>query len=315
MELVKPFALKKGDGVGIVAPSLYIIDEKAFDTGIRTLKELGFEVEVGKTVRSKYRNTTAPPEVRAGEMMDFFKDSRIKAIISLIGGDTASQLMKYLDYETIRKNPKIFSGMSDIGHLHLAFLSLSGMVSIYGPDLIYGFGSDKDSPAAKYNIDLFLKCCTQKQPLGKIPALTQWECWRPGKAQGRLVGGYLGAVTSLYHTKYWPSPGKTILFWETLETQPHDIARQLTIAEATGIFENVTGMVVGKLVGCEEKDYADSLPDIREIVLEITRDYDIPIIAGADFGHDITDMPMPEGILAGIDAEALSIELLEPVVR
>jgi len=205
--------------------------------------------------------------------------------------------------------------MSDIGHLNLAFLARAGMVSIYGPDLTFGFGADKNELATKYNLNLFMKCCTLKEPLGKIPACTQWECWRPGKARGRLVGGYLGAITHLYLTSYWPAFGETILFWEALETQPHEIERQFTIAEAEGFFNNVTGMVIGKLVNCEEMDYKGSLPDIREIILEITEEYGFPIIANTDFGHSGIFMPMPEGILAQMDAEALSIELIESIVK
>jgi muramoyltetrapeptide carboxypeptidase len=315
MELVKPYALQTGDRIGIVAPSMHIVDEQAVENGIATLQELGFGVELGPTVRSKYRNSTAVPEDRAREIMNFFIDPETKAIICLIGGDTASQILKLLDYKTIRSNPKIFSGMSDIGHLNLAFLAKAGTVSIYGPDLTFGFGADKNEPATKYNLNLFMKCCTLKEPLGKIPAFTQWECWRTGKARGRLLGGYLGAVTGLYRTSYWPLLDNIILFWEAFGTQPHVIERQFAIAEADGFFDNVTGMVIGKLVGCEEKDYKGELPDIREIILERTKDYDFPIIANADFGHSGVFMPMPEGILAEIDAEALSIELIEPPVK
>jgi len=315
MELVKPYALQLGDRIGIVAPSMHIIDENAVENGIATLEELGFAVELGPTVRSKYRNTTAVPEDRAREIMDFFIDPETKAIICLIGGDTASQILKLLDYKTIRNNPKIFSGMSDIGHLNLAFLSRANMVSIYGPDLTFGFGADRNYPGKRYNIDFFLKCCMGIEPPGKMPAFTQWECWRPGKARGRLIGGYLGAITSLYRTRYWPSMENSILFWEALWTQPHEIERQFTIAEAEGIFDTVAGMVVGKLVGCEEKDYEGLLPDIRELILEITKDYGFPIIANADFGHAGVFMPMPEGILTEMDAEQLSIELIEPVVK
>ena len=189
------------------------------------------------------------------------------------------------------------------------------MVSLYGLDLLYGFGVDKDNPAPKYNIDLFIKCCTQKESLGKIPAYTQWECWRSGQATGRLVGGYLQAVSGLFQTKYWPLLREVIFFCETLETQPHAIERQLTIIEANGFFDNVTGMIIGKLVDCEEKEYMGLLSDLKEIVLDITRNYNFPVIANADFGHDITNMPMPVGLLAQIDAKDVTIELIEPMVR
>lgn len=314
MELVKPPALQTGDKIGIVAPSMHIIDEQAVSNGIATLQGLGFRVEMGPTVHSKYRNSTAVAEDRAREIMRFFTDPDTNAIICLIGGDTATQLLKLLDYEMIRNNPKLFSGMSDIGHLSLALLSRANLVTIYGPDLNFGFGYP-DNPAARYNIDLFLKCCTQPEPPGKMPAFTQWECWRSGKARGRLIGGYFGAISLLYRTSYWPPAEENILFWEAFQTQPHEIERQFTIAEAEGMFEKVTGMVVGKLVGCEEKDYEGMLPDIKEILLEITREYGFPIIGNTDFGHSGLFMPMPEGILAEIDAEQLSIELVEPVVR
>ena len=315
MEIVKPAALKPGDKIGIVAPAMAINNDQAVENGISTLERLGFRVVLGPTVRSRYRNTTAPAGVRAAEIMQFFENPEISAIISLIGGDTSAQVLKLLDYDIIRRNPKIFSGMSDIGHLHLAFLARANLTALYGPDLTYGFGAPDSDPAKKYNLDLFLRCCTQKEPLGRIPAFTQWECWRPGQASGHLIGGYLGAVTGLFRTQFWPSIEKDILFWETLETQPHEIERQMVIAEAAGLFNKVAGMVIGKLVDCDEKDYPGLLPDIRDIVLEITRDYRIPIIAGADFGHDITDMPMPEGIPARMDAAALTLELLEPMVK
>ena len=314
MNIVKPFALLKGDKIGIVAPSMHITDERAVKNGIETLQRLGFKVEIGATVYSKYRNTTATPADRAKEIMGFFEDDKIKAIICLVGGDATSQILKLLDYNKINAHPKIFSGMSDIGHLNLAFLAGANMVSLYGLDLLYGFGAAKDDPVTKYNIDLFIKCCTMKEPLGKIPAYTKWNCWRAGKARGRLVGGYLQATTGLFQTMYWPSLKEVIFFWETLESQPHDIERQLTIMEASGFFNNVTGMIIGKLVNCEEQEYVGLLPDLKETVLDITRNYNFPIIADADFGHDITNMPMPEGILAQMDAANLSIELIEPMV-
>ncbi|MEE8353858.1 MAG: LD-carboxypeptidase [Dehalococcoidales bacterium] len=314
MAIAKPRALRTGDKIAITAPSMHIVDEEAVRRGVDRLQGLGFRVQMGATVRSKYRNTTAPPEERAQEIADFFADPEVGAIVCLIGGDTAPQLLRLLDYKTIGENPKIFTGMSDICHLHLAFLSRANVMSLHGPDLTFGFGGDSDDAATRYNIDLFMKCCTQKEALGVLPAHTQWECWRPGRAQGRLVGGFLGAVTGLYGTRYWPSFERVILFWEAAWMQPHLIERELTIAEADGFFDNVAGMVIGKLVDCEEREYAGLLPGVREIVLEITKRHGFPIVANADFGHDLTNMPLPEGLLAGMDAEDLSLELMEPMV-
>ncbi len=80
-------------------------------------------------------------------------------------------------------------------------------------------------------------------------------------------------------------------------------------------YVTVAGMVVGKLVDCEEKDHQGRLPDVRTLILEITKNYGFPIIGSADFGHNAMFMPMPEGILAEIDSKQLSIELIETVVK
>ena len=231
MELVKPYALQPGDRIGIVAPSMHIIDENAVENGIAILEELGFAVELGPTVRSKYRNTTAVPEDRAGEIMHYFTDPATKAIVCLIGGDAASQILKLLDYETIRNNPKIFSGMSDIGHLNLAFLARAHMVSIYGPDLTFGFGANKDDPATRYNIDLFIKCCTRSEPLGKIPAFTQLEDYRHCSTHRRPI--YIQTrtmTTSVTGTSgYFGTSETRVLVERNICTNPWDLKPRVRV--------------------------------------------------------------------------------------
>ena len=66
MELAKPLALRTGDKIGIVAPSMHSISDEAVQNGVATLREMGFSVETGPTVHSKYRNTIAVAEDRGG---------------------------------------------------------------------------------------------------------------------------------------------------------------------------------------------------------------------------------------------------------
>jgi muramoyltetrapeptide carboxypeptidase len=314
MKIVKPRALKYGDKIGIVAPSMHVIDEDAVQRGIKKLEDLKFVVECGDKVFQKYRNTTAFPKERAIEIMTFFERKDIKGIICLIGGDSVAQLLSLIDYNTIKDNPKVFCGMSDITHLHLAFLTRANMMSLHGPDLTFGFGASGNEEALKYNIDLFMRCCTSPSAIGLLPAFEIWECWRPGVAEGNLLGGWIGAVTGLSCTKYWPAMDNIILFWEAIDKEPHEIERSFEILKANNFFDRVNGMIIGKLVDCEEKAYKGLMPSIREVILEITESYDIPIIANVDFGHDLTNMPIPLGMSCRIDADACSIEFLESFV-
>lgn len=43
--------------------------------------------------------------------MQAFADPSSKAIISCIGGDDTVRLLPYIDFDTIRANPKIFMGI------------------------------------------------------------------------------------------------------------------------------------------------------------------------------------------------------------
>jgi muramoyltetrapeptide carboxypeptidase len=314
MTIIRPKALKEGDKIGIVAPSMHVIDEDAVQQGIKKIKDLNFDVEYGENVFQKYRNTTATPKERAKEVMDFFERRDIKGIVCLIGGDSVVQLLRLIDYRIIRDNPKVFCGMSDITHLHLAFLTRANMMSLHGPDLTFGFGASENKDALNYNVDLFMRCCTVQNAIGKMPAFGEWECWRPGFAEGRLVGGWIGAVAGLAGTKYWPSIDNIILFWEAFGKEPHDIERTFELLKANDFFDKVRGMIVGKLVECEEKTYENLMPSIKELVLEITSNYNIPIIGNVDFGHDLTNMPIPLGMLSRIDSNSSIIEFLEPYV-
>lgn len=315
MDFVLPRALKRADTIGIVAPSMHIVDEHSVTRGISFIEEMGFRVELGRTVRSRYGNTTGPAEMRADELNAFFERPDIAAIVCLIGGSTAAHLLNLIDYRVVQRCPKIFSGMSDITHLHLAFLSKARLFSLHGIDLTFGFGAPRDDPAFSYNTELFLKCCMSPEPLGEIPALTTWECWREGCAEGRLVGGFLSAISNLACSRYWPRLDPTLLFWETTNSDLDDLQIRLAGMEANGVFKNVTGMLVGKLLPFQDSETERLSSDIKGTVLEATRNYDFPIVANADFGHGSMNMPLPEGLLARMDAGSLRLELLEPMVR
>ena len=315
MNLTKPERLKQGDTIGIVAPSMYIHNEQAVDRGLSFLKELGFQVDIGPNVYSKYENTTAPAAKRAEEIMAMFERTDIKVILCLTGGGAASEVLDLLDYDVIHKHPTIFLGQSDITHFHLALTARAKMMTLHGLELIWGFGAEQDNPIFKYNVDLNMKCCCSTKPLGVVPHHTSWKCWRPGKAEGRLVGGLVGIVTNLAMGEYWPPFDKTILFWEAFGGNAGKICKRFAALEADGLFQNITGMVIGKIVDGDGKDDEALKTELRKQILEITKEYELPIIANADFGHNGSFMPLPEGILARIDVAELKLEYLEPMVK
>jgi len=315
MKLIKPFCLKKGQTIGIVAPCFFIEKEINAKKGIINLRNFGFKVKFGKTVFSKYRYTTGTIQDRAKDIMDMFTDPEIHAIICMDGGCTAIELLDKLDYNIISKNPKIFSGFSDITHLHLAFLAKSKMPTLHGLDIINGFGTNTKNKAYQFNTKLFLKCTTTNKPLGVLPSLTKWDVWRDGKAKGYLVGGWIDAILNLTNTDYFPNYNEVILFWEAMSCEPHRINMTLYALKNMGLLSKVKGMIIGKFTDCKEKEYFDCAPSLKEIVLEVTAPYKIPILANVDFGHNDQNISFPEGLFTKMDSTHKIIEITESMVR
>jgi len=191
MKILKPPRLKDGDIIGVVAPSHPVLPfQKMYLKGVANLKEFGFNVKEGKTVKLQHGGYMAGTDIQRAEDINYmFADKEVKAIICALGEQVAIRTLRHLDFDLAKANPKIFSGMSDITTFHVALLAKTGLIGLHQTDVVFGFGVDMDSKEAKYEMDLFLKITKNAEPLGLLPAFTRWEVWREGKTKGRLFGG------------------------------------------------------------------------------------------------------------------------------
>lgn len=82
-----------------------------------------------------------------------------------------------------------------------------------------------------------------------------------------------------------------------------------------GVFENITGMIIGRIHIDDYKVDAKNY-DLFDIVMDCTAGYNFPVIANMDFGHTLPMLTIPYGVKARITAnEHMQIfELLEPAV-
>src|SRR3989344_6417913 len=173
MDLIKPQILKKGDVIGIIAPSagLAAIMPHRLDNAVKFLESQGYKIKEFPCTRKINGWESAPAKERAREIMDAFLDKELKAIICTIGGNTANKTLKYLDFEKIKQNPKIFCGYSDISVLHYAILKKTGLVTFYGPCAMTQFG-EYPKPL-NYTINYFNKAVVE----GKIGTVSPSDLW------------------------------------------------------------------------------------------------------------------------------------------
>ena len=131
-----PEKLKVGDEIRIIAPSrsMAILGDDCINLATKRLEELGLKVTFAKHVKdfdSDYMCTNAKD--RAEDLNEAFRDKNVKAILTVIGGFNSNQILKYLDFEMIKNNPKILCGFSDITILLDAIYAKTGLVTYYGP--------------------------------------------------------------------------------------------------------------------------------------------------------------------------------------
>lgn len=267
--------------VGIVSPSFFIEKEDQYEKGISYLKALGLKLKFGACSGKKYFNTTGTPQERAYEINQMFADNQVDVIFASDGGCRAIEVLEYLDYKLIQSHPKPFCGFSDITHILLALYAKTNNVSIHGMDVLNGFGLN-GSFSFKANEELFWDTLNN---VNCYIDLQGAKVLKKGEGEGIAIGGWINAIQQLVNTEYFPRLPKMVLFWEAVDEEPNRINMMLHSLRLSGLFSNLSGMVIGELYNCDEKEYYDCIPRIEDIILDACVGYDFPILINAPFGH------------------------------
>ncbi|OGZ71287.1 MAG: hypothetical protein A2904_02170 [Candidatus Staskawiczbacteria bacterium RIFCSPLOWO2_01_FULL_33_9] len=267
--------------------------------------------------------------------MNAFTNEEIKAIICSIGGNTINKTLKYLDFEKIKENPKIFIGYSDISVLHYALNKKSSLSTFYGPCAMTQFG-EYPMPL-EYTLKYFNKAIVEGQ-IGVVKASERWtdeildwsqkkdlerarelkknkgfEWLRKGKSEGEIIGGCLPSICNILGTEYWPDHNNKILFIEIPEAQQFDKGEPLAEVDAllcnleiAGIFKQIRGLIIGRPFRYNEEE----IKKFKEIILDNTKEYTFPILYGVDIGHTDPQLTIPLEAKVKLDSEENLFEFI-----
>ncbi|WP_150450839.1 S66 peptidase family protein [Arenibacter lacus] len=314
---VKPRALKRGDTIGLIAPGFAIppnILEQAKDT-LRTMGFIPFHTDRILGNHGYFSNTD---EERAADLNEIFANPKVAGILCARGGYGCTRIMNMIDFDLIRKNPKVFIGFSDITALLNAMYQKTGLITFHGP-----VGSTITDDYSIAQLEKVVMDTRSKQPLVNKnypdkPEFKKPEYERyticPGKAKGKLLGGSLTLVSALVGTPDEIDFTDAIVCLEEIEEAPYRIDRMLTQLMQSKTLHKAAGVALGVFKGCDRTPGPTTFT-LKEVILDRIAALNIPAVYGLSFGHIDHNFTIPIGIKASLDAENKKLTLLESAVQ
>lgn len=302
--------IKKGDAIGVTATSDGNIDKikiKRLDNAIKNFEERGYTIKETPNVRSSYKGRSSSKEQRAKEFMKLVEDKNIAAIITARGGDFLLEILPYIDFEKIRKNPKWIQGFSDTTGLGFCVTTICDIATIYAEN--FGdFGMENWHTCLENNLKILegkeiiqesfkeYQSMFQDYKIGletyNLDKKVEWKNAQNEEKielNGRILGGCIDILVSLVGTKFDKvkefiekyKNDKIVWFFDNCELTSEGILRGLWQLKEAGWFSNISGFIFGRTM-TRSSCYGISF---EEAVKEVLQELNVPIILEADIGH------------------------------
>lgn len=251
---------------------------------------------------------------RIEDLHEAFANPNVDGILTVIGGYNSNQLLKYIDYDLIKNNPKILCGFSDITAVANAITTKTGMITYSGPH----FSSWAMKKGFEYSKNMFFQCCHNTTSFELLPS-SDWsdDPWyldqenrvmmendghwiiNEGYAMGKTTGGHLRCLNALQGTEFMPDLHDSILLCEEdAEINPELFDRQIQSITHLPNFNQIKGILVGKF----QKNTKMTKQLLEKIFQSKPEFANVPIIANLNFGHTTPIVTLPIGGIIKMEA-------------
>lgn len=290
--------LKKGDTVGLIAPSC---GGKKTDLPLlkRLFEQMELKVIYANNLTDSFRYMAGSDEVRAKEFNRMVKDSKVKALFCLRGGAGATRMLDKTDFTALKTNPKPIIGLSDSTALQNAAVKLANNISLTGFLPLYELKTGK--------INEFMVKELKKTLFEDKHEISSGKCLKAGTAEGKIVGGCLSVFNLLCGTKYFPNLRGKILLLEDVGEKTYKIDLWLQQLKQQPHFDELKGIIFGKFSDCEIKDKNDGT--IADCISDFAKGLNVPVICDFAYGHIPERHIIPLGIKVKMSATAKNCTL------
>ena len=250
------------------------------------LVEMGLVPIFTKYIYKDEYGRGSSPQVRAEELMSFYKNNEIKVIFDISGGDIANEILEYLDYDVINENYKPLFGYSDLTTVLNALVSKIDKIN-YLYQILNIIENEKIQIGFE---NTFLK---KKNTLFDI----NWEFSQGEKIEGEVVGGNIRCFLKLAGTEYFPKVENKVLFIEGLGTSMEGLLTHLSQLKQLGVFDKISGLLIGTFTKIEKEFSVDE-------IFEIVKSYvpsSLSIAKTQEVGHAKDSKALKLGEIIHID--------------
>lgn len=307
----RSLTLQRGDVLGIIAPAA-AVESARFARALDFIHAQGFRTKVALDPTAAYGKddylfSSQTPKARAKALHQLFRDRSVKAILSVRGAYGSMEILPLLDFSLIRKNPKIFVGISDVTSLLVNLYQKSGVTTVHGPS-VDSMSRVGESESARRSADMLFRllCGETADPFEGVEL---FPLRRKAKVTAPLLVGNLSMFSALMGTPFEPRFAGHIVCIEELAERPFKVHRMLLQMKLAGKFKAVRAVVLGSFKDCVHPRGLG--PGLQDVFDDIFRDQKIPVVAGAPFGHDEENRPLPLGVTAQLSSA--SLKLLAPL--
>lgn len=314
--VLRPPRLAAGDLAALVGPAGAVFHQSQLDVARESLAALGLRVRVGEHLMARYGSLAGRDEERAADLAAAFADPEVRAVVPIRGGWGSARLLPHLDYDRVRRDPKVVLGFSDVTALLLGLHARSGLVTFHGPNALARW--DRFSVEHMRRVLFAGEAPTLANPVDEnpdhlVPRTHRIRTITPGRARGRLIGGNLTVLAALVGTPYLPSFDGAILFLEDVDEQIYRLDRVMTQLALAGVLERIAGFVFGACERCGPGEGYGSLT-LEEVFADHVGGLGVPAWHGAMIGHGMPQWTVPVGVEAEIDAGVGTVRLVEAAV-
>ena len=239
---------------------------------------------------------------RVADLHAAFADPAVDAILCTRGGWGSAELLPLLDDDLIRANPKAFIGYSDHTSLHLYLWNLYHLPTFYAPMAAADWSNPNGVDHRTWNSALHADSPWSVSSADGIRVL------KPGRAEGRILGGCLSILVESLGTPYALSLTEpTILFLEDINTKPYQWDRMLNHLRLAGQLDHVRGIVFGDPGANINPDGPFEIPFLEAACLHALESFQGPIALGLKSGHMSSDnRSIPLGTWVTMEDDTLS---------